>query len=169
MRAAIRAGAVLADRHRLADDLHLLNDAVLAGQPLEPASAVRTTIQFIIASSINLVGRKGRSFMARMPQLTADPPLLPAKGRRGLGWLHDITRRRLGGIRRILAKPGHLGFQGHYTLPQLHDDRDKLFFGKLQKRRHARYYRASARHGMKKLDQKGVNGYICGSFIALLL
>ena len=48
IRAAIRAGAVLADRRRLVDDLHLLNDAVLAGQPLEPASAVRTTIQFII-------------------------------------------------------------------------------------------------------------------------
>lgn len=110
VRASVGVGSVLDDPHRLADDLHLLNDARV-GERLEPAPTVRAAIQSTGANGVDLLRRKRRSLAAGMARLTADPPLLPARGRRGLGRLDGVTGRRPGRVRGVFRQHGDLGRQ----------------------------------------------------------
>jgi len=92
MAAPVLRGAVLRNEDRLFDQLHLLDNARrLAGRP-ERAAAVRAPREGIEPSLVDLVGRKRRPLMARMPRLPADATFSLAGF--GLLWLDDVAGGR---------------------------------------------------------------------------
>lgn len=120
MAAPVLRGAVLRNEGRPFDQLHLLDDARrLAGRP-ERAAAVRASREGIEPSLVDLVGRKRRPLMARMPRLPADATFSLAGF--GLLWLDDVAGGRLMGVGGVFAQARVLGLQGLDAGLELQDE-----------------------------------------------